>query len=161
VSLAAGASAPLTPRITSGKTCETCHGLIHGSILHPQSAKIRTLLDLLARIRSAKAGEKTIVFSQFTSFLDLVEPFLKREKYDFVRCEWAIFSNGCAVCHVPRAVYMYMYILARSSPQLIPRRRLDAQRQATRGARGGAERHGDRHSHLVQGGEHGVEFDVL
>lgn len=82
-------------RIVAGKTCEFCHGLIHGSILHPQSAKIRTLLDLLSRIRSGGKGEKTIVFSQFTSFIDLVEPFLKREGFSFVRCElsFSLFTS--------------------------------------------------------------------
>lgn len=47
------------------------------------------ILRLLAEIdeRSQKK-EKTIVFSQFTSFLDLLEPFLRDSGVKFVRCEW-------------------------------------------------------------------------
>jgi SNF2 family DNA or RNA helicase len=49
------------------------------------SAKIRQLLQLLGEIR--ERGERTIVFSQFTSFLDLLGPFLKAKGISFVRCE--------------------------------------------------------------------------
>jgi SNF2 family DNA or RNA helicase len=49
------------------------------------SAKIRQLLQLLGEIR--ERGERTIVFSQFTSFLDLLGPFLKAKGIAFVRCE--------------------------------------------------------------------------
>jgi SNF2 family DNA or RNA helicase len=48
------------------------------------SAKIRQLLQLLGEIR--ERGERTIVFSQFTSFLDLLGPFLKAKGISFVRC---------------------------------------------------------------------------
>lgn len=46
------------------------------------------LLKLLSEI-DEKSGnkEKTIVFSQFTSFLDLVEPFLKKYRIKYVRCQ--------------------------------------------------------------------------
>lgn len=50
------------------------------------SAKIRQLLQLLGEIR--ERGERTIVFSQFTSFLDLLGPFLKAKGISFVRCEF-------------------------------------------------------------------------
>ncbi|KAJ7074069.1 SNF2 family N-terminal domain-containing protein [Mycena amicta] len=50
------------------------------------SAKIRMLLKLLETIAERGDGEeKTIVFSQFTSMLDLVEPFLRREGVRYVR----------------------------------------------------------------------------
>lgn len=48
------------------------------------SAKIRRLLQLLGEIQTR--GERTIVFSQFTSFLDLLGPFLKAKGISFVRC---------------------------------------------------------------------------
>jgi SNF2 family DNA or RNA helicase len=53
------------------------------------SSKIRKLLELLHGVeeRSGKK-EKTIVFSQFTSFLNLIEPFLRAKGINFVRCEW-------------------------------------------------------------------------
>ena len=50
------------------------------------SAKIRQLLQLLGEIR--ERGERTIVFSQFTSFLDLLGPFLKAKGISFVRCKF-------------------------------------------------------------------------
>jgi SNF2 family DNA or RNA helicase len=49
------------------------------------SAKIRQLLHLLGEIK--ERGERTIVFSQFTSFLDLLGPFLKAKGISFVRCK--------------------------------------------------------------------------
>ena len=55
--------------------------------LPPTSAKIRTLIKLLKDVdERSDSTEKTIVFSQFTSFLNLVEPFLKKEKIRYVRC---------------------------------------------------------------------------
>ena len=63
------------------------------SNLPPGSAKIRKLLELLKEINAREddegepAGEKTIVFSQFTSMLDLIQPFLKDAGIAFVRCK--------------------------------------------------------------------------
>ena len=52
------------------------------------SAKIRKLLEIVLDIeRRSGQKEKTIVFSQFTSFLNLIEPFLRAEGIEFVRCE--------------------------------------------------------------------------
>ena len=58
-----------------------------------ESAKIRQLLHLLGEIQTR--GERTIVFSQFTSFLDLLGPFLKAKGITFVRCK---------SCHMPLEV---------------------------------------------------------
>ncbi|GMK57535.1 hypothetical protein CspeluHIS016_0403690 [Cutaneotrichosporon spelunceum] len=54
--------------------------------LPPSSAKIRMILKLLAEIdeRSAKK-EKTIVFSQFTRFLDIIERFLVNAGVKYTR----------------------------------------------------------------------------
>ncbi|WVQ82473.1 hypothetical protein IAT38_004602 [Cryptococcus sp. DSM 104549] len=62
--------------------------------LPPTSAKIRMLLKLLSEVeeRSGKT-EKTIVFSQFTSFLDLVEPFLKHHKMRYVRFDGSMRAD--------------------------------------------------------------------
>lgn len=84
--VACAGRSPLTSSIPSGTRCETCTGLISGSPMHPQSAKIRALIKVLVDIRNKGEGERTIVFSQFTSFLDLVEPFLLREGIKFARC---------------------------------------------------------------------------
>jgi SNF2 family DNA or RNA helicase len=53
----------------------------------PASAKIRMILKLLREIDDRSDGEeKTIIFSQFTSMLDLIEPFLREEGIRYVRC---------------------------------------------------------------------------
>jgi hypothetical protein len=97
--------------------CEDCEPIarkaraqsedLQGSGLPPSSAKIRMMLKLLHSIKTRSEGkEKTIIFSQvrapftshtrlaynvsslqFTSFLNLVEPFLRREGIKYVRCE--------------------------------------------------------------------------
>ncbi|KAE9405481.1 hypothetical protein BT96DRAFT_915973 [Gymnopus androsaceus JB14] len=52
----------------------------------PASAKIRKLLDILLEVGARSDGtEKTIIFSQFTTMLDLIEPFLKENGIKFVR----------------------------------------------------------------------------
>ena len=54
----------------------------------PSSAKIRKILQLLKEIEERSEGvEKTIIFSQFTSMLDLIEPFLSEKGIKYVRCE--------------------------------------------------------------------------
>ncbi|KAI0342449.1 hypothetical protein BDW22DRAFT_1330967 [Trametopsis cervina] len=53
--------------------------------LPPSSAKIRKILELLEAIEDRGEGEKTIIFSQFTSMLDLIEPFLKAHSIKYVR----------------------------------------------------------------------------
>ncbi|KAI0692705.1 SNF2 family N-terminal domain-containing protein [Cytidiella melzeri] len=53
--------------------------------LPPSSAKIRKILEILEDIEDRGEGEKTIIFSQFTSMLDLVEPFLKANSIKYVR----------------------------------------------------------------------------
>lgn len=64
-----------------------------GSDLPPSSAKIRKILELLENIDNNTDGrEKTIIFSQFTSMLDLLEPFLRDEGINYVRCKFACFA---------------------------------------------------------------------
>ncbi|QRV98846.1 SNF2 family amino-terminal protein [Ceratobasidium sp. AG-Ba] len=69
------------------KYCEDCavniaaqarrKSLAAKSGLPPSSAKIRKMIELLEEIDERSGGEeKTIVFSQFTTMLDLLEPFL-------------------------------------------------------------------------------------
>lgn len=54
------------------------------------SAKIRNLLILLHRESST---HKFIVFSQFTSMLDLIEPFLKRDNLSFTRYDGSMRND--------------------------------------------------------------------
>ncbi|KAH8990774.1 SNF2 family N-terminal domain-containing protein [Lactarius akahatsu] len=69
------------------------------SNLPPDSAKIRKLLELLEEIdaREDEDGEpteeKTIVFSQFTTMLDLIELFLKDAKISFVRYDGSMSKD--------------------------------------------------------------------
>ncbi|KAJ3534788.1 hypothetical protein NM688_g7079 [Phlebia brevispora] len=74
-------------------SCSDCEALMEksrikskvNSNLPPSSAKIRKILELLRETEERGKGEKTIIFSQFTSMLDIVEPFLKAEGIRYVR----------------------------------------------------------------------------
>ncbi|THH19390.1 hypothetical protein EW146_g1739 [Bondarzewia mesenterica] len=69
------------------------------SHLPPDSAKIRKTLELLEEIADRKdedgdyLGEKTIVFSQFTSMLDLLEVFLKDAGIKYVRYDGSMSKD--------------------------------------------------------------------
>jgi SNF2 family DNA or RNA helicase len=54
------------------------------------STKIRQLLSILEK---ETPGHKVIVFSQFTSMLDLIEPFLRRENYNFTRYDGSMRND--------------------------------------------------------------------
>jgi SNF2 family DNA or RNA helicase len=54
------------------------------------STKIRQLLQILEK---ETPEHKVIVFSQFTSMLDLIEPFLRREKYNFTRYDGSMRND--------------------------------------------------------------------
>ncbi|KAJ7150906.1 SNF2 family N-terminal domain-containing protein [Mycena crocata] len=49
------------------------------------STKIRTIVQLLRKIATSGNQEKTVIFSQFTSMLDVIEPFVSAIGLDFVR----------------------------------------------------------------------------
>lgn len=50
-----------------------------------ESCKISKLMDCLEHVRRSGSGEKSIVFSQWTTFLDLLEIPLKMRKFGFLR----------------------------------------------------------------------------
>jgi DNA repair protein RAD5 len=54
------------------------------------SAKTQALLQHLKRTRKEEPAAKTVVFSQFTSFLDLIEPALTRDRIPFLRFDGSI-----------------------------------------------------------------------
>ncbi|KAG0140768.1 hypothetical protein CROQUDRAFT_664734 [Cronartium quercuum f. sp. fusiforme G11] len=66
------------------KMAETFEGM-------QSSTKVSRLLELLDEIaeESPKKPKKTIVFSQFTSFLDLIEPFVKKAGHGYTRYDGA------------------------------------------------------------------------
>ncbi|KAI0693693.1 SNF2 family N-terminal domain-containing protein [Cerioporus squamosus] len=55
------------------------------SDLPPHSSKTRMIIKILKEIEERGEGEKTIIFSQFTSMLDVIEPFLRKEGFKYVR----------------------------------------------------------------------------
>lgn len=58
------------------------------SDLPPDSAKTRKIVEILREIDERSNGEdRTIIFSQFTSMLDIIEPFLDAEGIQYVRCK--------------------------------------------------------------------------
>jgi SNF2 family DNA or RNA helicase len=63
----------------------------------PPSAKIRMIPQLLGEIDERSwSEEKTIIFSQFTSMLDLIEPFLNEKGIKLVPCE-CLLDTSCPV----------------------------------------------------------------
>ncbi|KAI0634006.1 SNF2 family N-terminal domain-containing protein [Trametes polyzona] len=86
---------PLTARNTwKDDVCVDCQDVYKAakrkladptSNLPPHSAKTRKIMQILRDIEDRGEGEKTIIFSQFTSMLDLIEPFLRHERIGFVR----------------------------------------------------------------------------
>lgn len=72
-----------------------CHrGLLPGQ--HAESStKTEALLDALGDL--AADGHKALVFSQWTSFLDRIEPHMKRAAIDYVRLDGATRDRGAVV----------------------------------------------------------------
>lgn len=82
--------AAVNPALANRRLCAACTALAsnHSQDLFASSfgsTKIRKMLSILSNIRSTDRTEKTIVFSQFTSFLNLVEPHLRRHSFNYVR----------------------------------------------------------------------------
>ncbi|KIK96178.1 hypothetical protein PAXRUDRAFT_826224 [Paxillus rubicundulus Ve08.2h10] len=90
------------PAGDDAKHCKECssvaktvaHASITDSKLPPESAKINKIRDLLKTIDERSGGvEKTIIFSQFTSMLDLIEPFLDAEGIQHVRYDGSMSKD--------------------------------------------------------------------
>ena len=60
------------------------------------SAKIDALITHLKSLRRTKPGTKSVVFSQFTSFLDLISPALSRNSIPFLRFDGALSQKARA-----------------------------------------------------------------
>ena len=60
------------------------------------SAKIAALVSHLKKLRRNTPGTKSVVFSQFTSFLDLISPALARENIPFLRFDGAMSQKARA-----------------------------------------------------------------
>ena len=79
---------------SEAKYCTDCDKIARRKSIDPSStlpqdsAKIRKILKILEDIEDRSGGaEKTIIFSQFTSMLDVIQPFLRHKGFKFVRCE--------------------------------------------------------------------------
>ncbi|CAA7036815.1 unnamed protein product [Microthlaspi erraticum] len=59
-----------------------------------ESSKVSELLKCLEKINTAGTGEKSIVFSQWTSFLDLLEIPLRRRGIEFLRFDGKLSQKG-------------------------------------------------------------------
>lgn len=60
------------------------------------SAKIAALVSHLKALRTAKPGTKSVVFSQFTSFLDIISIALAQSKIPFLRFDGAMSQKARA-----------------------------------------------------------------
>ncbi|KAI9849547.1 MAG: DNA helicase rad5 [Thelocarpon superellum] len=60
------------------------------------SAKITSLISHLKAERRANKARKSVVFSQFTSFLDLIEPALSREHIPYLRFDGSMAQKARA-----------------------------------------------------------------
>jgi len=61
----------------------------------PSSAKIRMILKLLHEVDERSEGEeKTIIFSQFTKMLDIIEPFLTEKGIKYVRYDGSMSADA-------------------------------------------------------------------
>ncbi len=60
------------------------------------SAKIAALISHLKALRKTKPGTKSVVFSQFTSFLDLISPALTQANIPFLRFDGAMSQKARA-----------------------------------------------------------------
>lgn len=78
--------------------CRDCASLVsnaRGKESRPSSAKIRMIMKLLQEIEERSDGEeKTIIFSQFTSMLNLIEPFLKDAGVKYVRYDGSMDAKS-------------------------------------------------------------------
>lgn len=58
------------------------------------SAKIEKVMEILEATQNRKENEKTIIFSQFTSMLDLIEVPISRKDWNYKRYDGSMSSNA-------------------------------------------------------------------
>lgn len=76
------------------KNCKSCKENMQKYAGLQFSTKIQKTIALLDEIKEEDPTRKTIIFSQFTSMLDLLEPFLRKGGHKFVRCECALADDA-------------------------------------------------------------------
>jgi DNA repair protein RAD5 len=75
------------------------------------SAKTQALLTHLKRIRRDDKAAKSVVFSQFTSFLDLIEPALTRDHIPFLRFDGSMSQKARATILIEFTANPKPYVL--------------------------------------------------
>lgn len=76
--------------------CYDCIQMIksnQGNDVFQTSTKIRKVIEILNATRESNPGEKTIIFSQFTSMLDLMEEPLKKNGFKVCRYDGSMSSQ--------------------------------------------------------------------
>ncbi|KAL5598719.1 hypothetical protein BROUX41_003369 [Berkeleyomyces rouxiae] len=63
---------------------------------HDSSSKVMALVANLRALRKEDPKSKSVVFSQFTSFLDIIEPALKRARMHFLRLDGSMAQKARA-----------------------------------------------------------------
>ncbi|CAO3699383.1 unnamed protein product [Rhizopus stolonifer] len=63
----------------------TFEGMSHDSSIFKSSTKIQKMLEILEETKENHSGQKTIIFSQFTSMLDLLDIPLKKNGFKYCR----------------------------------------------------------------------------
>ncbi|CAN8104253.1 unnamed protein product [Discula destructiva] len=81
------------------------------------SAKVDATIDLLRKIREEKPTEKTLVFSIWTSFLDLLEIPMQDENFTYLRYDGSMTfnerdENVRAFCENPRQKILLVSLMA-------------------------------------------------
>ena len=74
----------------------SCHSGLLPNQAAPTSSKIELLMERLVELTSA--GHKALVFSQWTKFLDRIEPHLIHHKISFVRLDGSTKNRDEIVC---------------------------------------------------------------
>jgi len=75
-----------------------CHpGMLPGGSPDAESGKLNRLMELLPRL--VESGHKALVFSQWTSLLDLVEPRLTTAGLEFVRLDGSTRDRAAVIEH--------------------------------------------------------------
>jgi SNF2 family DNA or RNA helicase len=86
---------PFKPSQAGDKQCRECMTILNHSRRDgspddngPEaSTKIIKLIELLKQMKKEDPDRKALVFSQFTSMFDILQPFLKRAGIKYVVCE--------------------------------------------------------------------------
>lgn len=76
------------------KYCVKCRDVFKSYAEENASTKIIKILEVLKRMIQEDGDEKALIFSQFTSFFDILRPFLRRANIKFVVCECLHIVNA-------------------------------------------------------------------